>query len=175
MEQLLVPILNLTQKYIKLEDYLMAYIMNYKDDNGNWIEIPVMQGNQGPAGPAGTGIVDFGSKVSGTTKQWYIKFSSGDMIVWSEQYISSTLNTAWGSLYTSPDIYGEPFPVSFKEVPCIFWSTRNISSGTIIEQYSRNNSNDLASTTKPGLINLVRPSSQSSVTGTLCYFAIGKY
>lgn len=153
----------------------MAYIMNYKDDNGNWIEIPVMQGNQGPAGPAGTGIVDFGSKVSGTTKQWYIKFSSGDMIVWSEQYISSTLNTAWGSLYTSPDIYGEPFPVSFKEVPCIFWSTRNISSGTIIEQYSRNNSNDLASTTKPGLINLVRPSSQSSVTGTLCYFAIGKY
>lgn len=153
----------------------MAYIMNYKDDNGNWIEIPVMQGNQGPAGPAGTGIVDFGSKVSGTTKQWYIKFSSGDMIVWSEQEITFTLNTAWNNLWTSPDIYGAEFPVAFSEVPCVFWSTRNISSGTMIEQYSRNNDTDRTTTTRPGLINLVRTSSQGSNSGTLCYFAIGKY
>ena len=51
-----------------------------------------------------------------------------------------------------------------------------MSAGCMIEYYSRTSSDDdNTNNTYPGFVNLVRPSSSSSVTGYLTYLAIGKW
>lgn len=154
----------------------MAYIMNYKDDNGNWVEIPVMQGSQGPAGPTGTDIVDSNLVVSGNDMRWYIKYSNGIMKAGGRIYKTNVaITSSWGSLYESVAIPLGNFLSSFSSTPSIVYGLENPSGGCFIEYYYGSGGSTPVTETSAGLVHLVRPNSSTITSCYITYEATGKW
>lgn len=60
-------------------------------------------------------IIESGSNDNGS----WIKYADGTMICCGKTTISTSRNSSWGSLYVSPKISGQAYPISFNEIKSV--------------------------------------------------------
>ncbi len=108
----------------------------------------------------------------GTSGIWtYRKWHSGTAECWGKYSFTAAVNNAWGILYESPVISLPSFPFTFSEIPHISVVPDNSSYSFFVE---RGYSGAWATTSSPGKICAVRPSSAGSSTFKVSIYAIGK-
>ena len=98
----------------------------------------------------------------GTSGIWtYRKWNSGIAECWGRKSVSTTITTAWGSLFSSGALAGSnvELPFTFKDVPCITVALTNNGAGVFLMAAG---SWAPPSTTTTGAFELVRGTSSST-------------
>ena len=113
-------------------------------------------------------IVDMGTNANGT----YIKYGNGLMITYQDWEITNQpCTTSWGSLFTTGDNLAPPtFPETFYSVPNVSIE-KKLTSGQNFWIMKNTNT----TTTSAGNIQLIRGTSNASISTTLCIIAIGTW
>jgi hypothetical protein len=114
-------------------------------------------------------IVDQGTKDSWTYRKW----SSGIMEVWRRYQITTSVNSAWGNVYTSGILANTNlrYPIEFKETPILTATLMPFGSGGILMAPG----NGYGSTAETGAFEILRGTALSSGQFLIAYHAIGKW
>ena len=110
-------------------------------------------------------IIESGSNANGS----YIKYFDGTMIVRQRKSVSTTIDGSWGSLFNSPNISLDNYPVEFTELPSVSMFAEGSSSAMIMNAGN-------GTMIKPPPINLIRGEKITTSTNfTVNVTAIGKW
>lgn len=110
----------------------------------------------------------------GTKSSWlYRKWNSGVMECWRRVQITTSVSTAWGSLYSSGAITATnlTYPYEFIETPYLTANLMPFGSGGIL----MGPGNSYGSTTQTGAFEITRGSTISSAQYLISYHAIGRW
>lgn len=110
-------------------------------------------------------IIEKGSNANGN----YIKYSDGTLITHQRVSVTTTIDTAWGTLYQSPQITLPRFPVSFIDKPTVTYSIDGPGKAWLF------NNGSSTSAVQPGSVCIARPTVFSSNTFAVSVIAIGRW
>ena len=110
---------------------------------------------------------DCGSSADSICRTW--RFPNGMQV--SVVKVSGTwnINTAWGSIYSSPWISGQSFNIAFSEAPKVTINAYNADSSIMVVQCSG------PTTTATGACYLWKPVQQKGIKTYIEYIAIGRW
>lgn len=110
---------------------------------------------------------DCGSSADSICRTW--RFPNGMQV--SIVKVSGTwnINTAWGSIYSSPWISGQSFNIAFSEAPKVTINAYNADSSVMVVQCSG------PTTTATGACYLWKPVKQTGIKTYIEYIAIGRW
>ncbi len=110
----------------------------------------------------------------GASNGWtYRKWNSGIAECWRDLSVSTACSTAIESWYRTAELTTTAYPLTFTEAPNL-QMTFETFAGTSGLVWSAGTS-DSTPKTKPADVYIIRMASATSITGTLHYYAIGKW
>lgn len=119
----------------------------------------------------GSPLADFVIQ-QGRSGVWtYRKWKSGTAECWCQHSFKTTISNEWGVLYESGAIQLPAFPFPFAEIPQVHISPDNCACAIFVE---RGHPDGWATTTNPGKVYIVRPTTAPSATYKISIYAIGK-
>ena len=97
------------------------------------------------------------------------RYPNGMQISIVKVYGTWNINTAWGSVYSSPWISGQSFNIAFSEAPKVTINAYNATSSVMVCQCSA------PTTTSTGACYLWKPTTQTGIKTWIEYIAIGRW
>lgn len=97
------------------------------------------------------------------------RYPNGMQISIVKVYGTWNIDTAWGSVYSSPWISGQSFNIAFSEAPKVTINAYNATSSVMVCQCSA------PTTTSTGACYLWKPTTQTGIKTYIEYIAIGKW
>lgn len=108
-----------------------------------------------------------GSSADSICRTW--RFPNGMQVSVVKVYGTWNIDTAWGSVFSSPWISGQSFNIAFSEAPKVTINAYNASSAVMVCQCSG------PTTTATGACYLWKPAKQTGVKTWIEYIAIGRW
>lgn len=109
-----------------------------------------------------------GSSSDSKCRTW--RFPNGMQVSVVKVYGTWNINTAWGSIYSSPWISGQSFNIAFSEAPKVTINAYNDNSSSVmVVQCSA------PTTTATGAVYLWKPVAQTGTKTWIEYIAIGRW
>ena len=105
---------------------------------------------------------------SGGCQTW--RFPNGMQVSIIKTWGTWNVNTAWGSVYSSPHIAGQSFNIAFMEAPKVMVNVYNENSTAMMVCTT-----SAPTTTATGAIYLWKPTSQTGIKTMIEYIAIGRW
>ena len=97
------------------------------------------------------------------------RYPNGMQISIVKVYGTWNIDTAWGSVYSSPWISGQSFNIAFSEAPKVMINAYNATSSVMVCQCSA------PTTTSTGACYLWKPTTQTGIKTWIEYIAIGRW
>ena len=110
---------------------------------------------------------DCGSSADSICRTW--RFPNGMQVSVVKVYGTWNIETAWGSVFSSPWISGQSFNIAFSEAPKVTINAYNASSAIMVCQCSG------PTTTATGACYLWKPTKQKGIKTWIEYIAIGRW
>ena len=110
---------------------------------------------------------DCGSSADSICRTW--RFPNGMQVSVVKVYGTWNIETAWGSVYSSPWISGQSFNIAFSEAPKVTINAYNADSSIMVVQCSG------PTTTATGACYLWKPVKQKGIKTWIEYIAIGRW